>query len=43
MLYFVGAIGAHIRSDDRNMLGAMIFLAFSIATSVVLVLEVRLA
>ncbi|MGF6881306.1 putative membrane protein YphA (DoxX/SURF4 family) [Nocardia sp. GAS34] len=39
-LYFTGAIGAHIRSGDRNMLGAMIFLALSIATSVVLILTV---
>ncbi|MFB8282817.1 DoxX family protein [Nocardia colli] len=43
VLYFGGAILAHIRSGDRNMLGAMIFLVFSISTSVVLVLEVRLA
>ncbi|MBU3064277.1 DoxX family protein [Nocardia sp. NEAU-G5] len=40
VLYFTGAIGAHIRSGDRNMLGAMIFLALSIATSVVLILTV---
>lgn len=41
VLYFGGAIVAHIRSGDRNMLGATVFLAFSIATSVVLVLDVR--
>ncbi|WP_405167338.1 DoxX family protein [Nocardia sp. NBC_01499] len=43
VLYFGGAILAHIRTGDRNMLGAIIFLAFSIATSVVLVLHARLA
>ncbi|MEU7143367.1 DoxX family protein [Nocardia sp. NPDC046473] len=40
VLYFSGAIVAHVRSGDRNMLGALVFLAFSIATSVVLVLDV---
>ncbi|MFI9404989.1 DoxX family protein [Nocardia sp. NPDC052316] len=43
VLYFAGAILVHIRTGDRNMMGAMVFLAFSIATSVVLVLDVRLA
>ncbi|MEV0296958.1 DoxX family protein [Nocardia sp. NPDC050710] len=43
VLYFGGAIVAHIRSGDRNLLGAGVFLAFSIATSVVLVLNVLLA
>ncbi|MEV6773342.1 DoxX family protein [Nocardia sp. NPDC051030] len=43
VLYFGGAIVAHIRSGDPNMLGAMIFLAFSIATSIVLGLTVFLA
>ncbi|MEV6341257.1 DoxX family protein [Nocardia vinacea] len=43
VLYFGGAIVAHIRSGDRNMLGAVVFLAFSIATSVVLVLNVLVA
>ncbi|WP_460727713.1 DoxX family protein [Nocardia heshunensis] len=39
VLYFCGAIGAHIRSGDRNMLGAVVFLALSIATLVVLVFD----
>jgi hypothetical protein len=43
VLYFGGAIVAHIRSGDRNMLGAVVFLVFSIATSVVLLLNVLLA
>ncbi|MFE9578584.1 DoxX family protein [Nocardia sp. NPDC006044] len=43
VLYFTGAILAHIRTGDRNMLGAIVFLAFSIATSVVLVLDARIA
>lgn len=42
VLYFVGAIVAHIRTGDRNMLGAMVFLTFSIATSIVLGLDVFL-
>ncbi|MFF2555181.1 DoxX family protein [Nocardia sp. NPDC058058] len=29
VLYFIGAIVAHIRSGDRNMLGARVFLALS--------------
>ncbi|MFE3229947.1 DoxX family protein [Nocardia sp. NPDC059228] len=41
--YFGGAIVAHIRSGDRNMLGAVVFLALSIATSVVLVLNALVA
>ncbi|PXX60850.1 DoxX-like protein [Nocardia tenerifensis] len=40
VLYFVGAIVAHIRAGDRNILGATVFLALSIATSVVLVLDI---
>ncbi|MFF7941537.1 DoxX family protein [Nocardia gamkensis] len=40
VLYFAGAILAHIRTGDRNMLGAMVFLTFSIATSIVLGLNV---
>ncbi|RDI63881.1 DoxX family protein [Nocardia pseudobrasiliensis] len=36
VLYFVGAIGAHIRSGDRNMVGATGFLALSIATLILL-------
>ncbi|WP_327138952.1 DoxX family protein [Nocardia sp. NBC_01327] len=43
VLYFSGAILAHIRSGDRNMVGAMVFLALSITTSVVLVLDTLLA
>ncbi len=43
VLYFGGAILAHIRSGDRNMLGAIVFLALSIATSVVLVFHVLAA
>ncbi|MET8872195.1 DoxX family protein [Nocardia sp. NPDC004604] len=43
VLYFAGAIAAHIRSGDRNMLGAVVFLVFSIATLVVLFLHVVLA
>ncbi|WP_185757068.1 DoxX family protein [Nocardia bhagyanarayanae] len=43
VLYFGGAIVAHIRGGDRNLRGAALFLAFSIATSVVLVLDVLLA
>ncbi|WP_433567072.1 DoxX family protein [Nocardia sp. CA-151230] len=39
VLYFTGAIIAHLRSGDRNMLGAVGFLALSIATSVVLVID----
>ncbi|WP_040823551.1 DoxX family protein [Nocardia jiangxiensis] len=43
VLYFGGAIIAHTRSGDRNMVGAVVFLAFSIVTSVVLVLDVLVA
>ncbi|WP_225729980.1 MULTISPECIES: DoxX family protein [unclassified Nocardia] len=43
VLYFCGAVVAHIRTGDRNMLGALVFLAISIATSVVLVLDVLAA
>ncbi|MGW4771904.1 DoxX family protein [Nocardia sp. NPDC004278] len=43
VLYFAGAIVAHIRSGDRNMLGAVVFLVFSIATLVVLFLNVVVA
>lgn len=39
VLYFVGAIGVHLRSGDRNLLGATLFLVSSAATSVVLVLD----
>ncbi|MFG1792500.1 DoxX family protein [Nocardia sp. NPDC049149] len=42
VLYFTGAIFAHVRTGDRNMLGATVFLTFSIATSVVLFLNIRL-
>ncbi|MFE3194168.1 DoxX family protein [Nocardia sp. NPDC059240] len=38
VLYFVGAIAAHLRSHDPNMLGAIIFLTFSLATSSLLIL-----
>lgn len=43
VLYFVGAIVTHLRNGDRNLLGAGGFLAFSVATSAVLLLDVLLA
>jgi hypothetical protein len=38
VLYFCGAIIAHIRARDRGMAGAAVFLVLSIATLVVLLL-----
>lgn len=40
VLYFSGAIAAHLRASDPNMQGAAMFLALSIATLVLLFLDV---
>lgn len=36
VLYFAGAIVAHIRANDRAVQGAVLFLALSVATLIVL-------
>lgn len=38
ILYFAGAIGAHLRARDPNWQGAALFLALSTATLILLVL-----
>ncbi|MFI6211856.1 DoxX family protein [Nocardia brasiliensis] len=43
VLYFGGAIVVHLRTGDRNMSGAMVFLVLSLATSFVLGLDVFVA